>query len=104
MESKWLLKMSMIGPCGESYSMAIEIDENTAGEIHRIERPDMFNTFVPGGDPLTETAKVLKRRVFRKDLFMREAERLGALLAERMEDAEGWHGIERQEPAKAALR
>ena len=40
---------------------------------------------------------VLKRREFRKDLFQDEARRLGALLAERMEDKEGWHGVERQE-------
>jgi len=47
--------------------------------------------------------KILKRREFRKQLFINEATRLGALLAERMEDAEGWHDVSRIEPAKRQL-
>ncbi len=47
--------------------------------------------------------RLMKVREFRKDLFIRCAERLGALLAERMEDAEGWHDAERVAPARKQL-
>ena len=45
----------------------------------------------------SESWKRLPWKKFRKDLFRQEATRLGVLLAERMEDSEGWHGIEREE-------
>jgi hypothetical protein len=47
--------------------------------------------------------RLMKVREFRKDLFIHCAERLGALLAERMEDAEGWHDAGRIEPARKQL-
>jgi len=46
---------------------------------------------------------MMKAREFRKDLFIHAAEHLGALLAERMEDAEGWHDASRIEPARRQL-
>lgn len=46
---------------------------------------------------------MLRTKVMRKDLFVMAAERLGALLAERMEDAEGWHDQSRVEPARKEL-
>lgn len=51
-----------------------------------------------------ETIEILRERQFRKELFVSEATRLGNLLAERMEDAEGWHDQSRVEPAKEQLR
>jgi hypothetical protein len=49
------------------------------------------------------TVRLMKVREFRKSLFIQCAERLGALLAERMEDAEGWHDASRVEPARKQL-
>ena len=47
--------------------------------------------------------RMLQVREFRKGLFIRAAERLGALLAGHMEDAEGWHDADRIEPARRQL-
>lgn len=49
------------------------------------------------------TIRLMKTREFRKSLFIQMATRLGALLAERMEDAEGWHDASRVEPARKQL-
>lgn len=49
------------------------------------------------------TVSLMRRREFRKGLFRSTCERLGALMAERMEDAEGWHDTSRVEPARKAL-
>ena len=46
---------------------------------------------------------LMRRREFRKKLFVLACQRLGAQLAERMEDAEGWHDVERIEPARKSL-
>ncbi len=93
----WRLEMSMIGPYGERFTMAVKLDGITAREISHIAPP------VTGIAHFTEAVDILKRREYRKDLFIEAARRIGALLAERMEDAEGWHDASRQEPAKAEL-
>lgn len=49
------------------------------------------------------TVALMKRREFRKELFIQAATKLGTLLAERMEDAEGWHDTSRVEPAREQL-
>ena len=49
------------------------------------------------------TIEMMHVREMRKDLFIKAATRLGALLAERMEDAEGWHDASRIEPARRQL-
>ena len=46
---------------------------------------------------------LMRVKEFRKELFKQTARRLGALLAERMEDAEGWHDAERIETARRQL-
>ena len=93
----WFLEMSMIGPYGERYTMRLNLDQITAREAHHIPPP------APGFVRFDDAVEILKRREFRKDLFTEAAQRLGTLLAERMEDAEGWHDASRQEPAKAEL-
>jgi len=97
-EPRWRLEMSLLGPFGEKITVAVMLDPSTASEVARIAPPTIWNLPVgPTKNFLEETVKVLKRREYRKDLFGFEAARLGKLLAEHMEDKEGWHGIERQE-------
>ncbi len=96
-DMKWTLEMSLVGPLGERIGIAIQLDPHTAQEIQRIDPPSEFGLFIPNGDMFAEAVKVLKRREYRKTLFIDEARRLGTRLAERMEDKEGWHGVERQE-------
>jgi len=88
---------------------AIDLDEHTAREFERVDPPMMAESPIPwmsGRVPLQnidDVVKVMKVREFRKEVFQNECWRLGTLLAERMEDAEGWHDVSRIEPAKAAL-
>ena len=53
---------------------------------------------------LSSTVEMMKVREMRKDVFQRVAERLARMMAERMEDAEGWHDVSRVEPALPAFR
>lgn len=102
------LTMTFDAGFGDTYTMVIPLDEHTAMEVKDIYPPmDYVLPFVDGAVQLQSfdtVIKIMKRREFRKDLFVREARRLGALLAERMEDAEGWHDASRIEPAKQQLR
>ena len=91
------LKMTFDAGWGESYSLWIDLDEDTARNIEDIKPPDMLDNF----DVAVEKIRI---REFRKDLLVDAANRLARQLAERMEDAEGWHDASRIEPAKESLR
>lgn len=80
-----------------SLRMAIDLDQEV-----RIE-PRAVDEMKAGFGSFDGTVRLMKVREFRKNLFIRAAERLGALLAERMEDAEGWHDASRIEPARRQL-
>lgn len=82
-------------------SMAIDLEDETIG--YRREAWRDREEMEIGAVSLTSAAKVLEQRAFRKDLFTTAAKRLGTLLAERMEDAEGWHDESRIEPAREQL-
>lgn len=47
--------------------------------------------------------EIMRTKELRKHLFIDAAKQLGTLLAERMEDAEGWHDPERIESARKQL-
>jgi len=87
--------------------MSIDLDRYTARQFQRIEPPIKhgvpWSGMVVGLDSFDDVVKTMKVREFRKDFFIRECKRIGALLAERMEDAEGWHDARRIEPAKRSL-
>ena len=100
----WTLELNLIGPFGEKFTMRAPIDEHTIRQVHEIKPPDLLRDFVPSKSPLTTVVEKLKRRELRRDLLKQGATRLGILLAERMEDAEGWHGVDREEPAKRELK
>lgn len=103
-EPKASLRLTFESGRGESYTMMISLDESVASDIERV--PPLPERGPPGVGMNTfeEAVEVLQTRQFRKDLFIAQAHNLGALLAERMEDAEGWHDQSRVEPAKAQLR
>lgn len=89
-------------PYGKTYSMSVPISHDVATDIERIKPPGELGP--PGVVSFDDVVEVIKTREFRKDLFVREATRLGYLLAERMQDAEGWHDYSRIEPAKRQLQ
>ena len=84
---------------GETFRMRIDLDEYAAKEFMDIAPPLPTEL---GGDFAT-AVQIMKQREFRKDVFVGEATRLGRLLAERMEDAEGWHDIGRIDHARKEL-
>lgn len=77
--------------------MAVDLVEEMRIALRAVE--EMKLGLVGFDDAVT----MMKVREFRKKLFIEAATRLGALLAERMEDAEGWHDAERIEPARKQL-
>jgi hypothetical protein len=82
-------------------TMAIDLDDDTVKQFERLKPP---GDQIPDGRTFEEIIEVIRNREFRKELFVKEATRLGHLLAERMEDAEGWHDESRIEPAKQQLK
>ena len=94
---EWKLEMSLVGPFGERITVALNLADHIASEVTRINPPEPYGLFVPGGDPFKATVHVLRRREYRRHLFEDTATRMGKLLANRMEDKEGWHGVDRQE-------
>lgn len=96
-EPRWTLQLTFKNDQGMSYHMALDIGHDIARTLQRIEPPPPAEL---GLATFSDVVTILKRQQFRKDLFVREATRLGHLLAERMEDKEGWHGMEREERLK----
>lgn len=78
-------------------SMSVNLDQEV-----RI-GPRAIDEMRAGVGSFDATIQLMKTREFRKRLFIEAATRLGALLAERMEDAEGWHDASRIEPARKQL-
>ncbi len=97
MEPQWNLELSLVGPYGERSTIAVALTPETAQSIQKVEPPSPLAFAGTNVSPFDECIKILKRREFRKNLFTDAAKRLGTLLAERMEDKEGWHGVSRQE-------
>ena len=90
----------------EDLIMCVDLDDETAKKVANIPKPMKHGSplpWMPGEvalDSFEEVVEMIRRREYRKDLFIGEAKRLG----ERMEDAEGWHDESRVEAAKKQLR
>jgi hypothetical protein len=102
-ERQGALRMGLIGPHGESVSIGVTLADDVASDLYRISPPDTALASFGIGSTFDQVVAVLRKKQFRKDLFQQEASRLGALLAERMEDAEGWHDASRIESARKQL-
>lgn len=83
--------------------MAIGLDEEVRISTRAVDDmkagPELGVSMMTMGDVVT----LIRTREIRKSVFRQTAERLGALMAERMEDAEGWHDPSRIEPAREQL-
>jgi hypothetical protein len=99
---QWRLTLTLSDPFGRDVAYAIPIDEVVGEKLVDLRPLSTLDVMVEP-EPLKATISVLKRKEFRKDLFIAEAGRLGALLAERMEDAEGFHDASRVDRAREQL-
>lgn len=54
-------------------------------------------------DPMRDTIPMMRAREMRRRILIQTAMQLANQMADRMEDAEGWHDPERIEPARQSL-
>jgi len=80
----------------ERYTAQINLGQEIASDMDRIVRSSVNN--------FSGAVEAIRSKTFRKQLFIRECQRIGEHLAELMEDAEGWHDESRIEPAKKSLK
>lgn len=103
--ARFTLSISLHDRYGEQrpLTMAIDLDEEVRISPRIVDDMKFGREIGASLVSMDEAVRVMKKRVLRKDLFTAAAKRLGALLAERMEDAEGWHDESRIEPAREQL-
>jgi hypothetical protein len=90
--------------CGqESLHMAIDLDEALRISPRDVSDMRMCSDLGIGLGGGNHIITMLQQKEFRRKIFLEEARRLGGLLADRMEDAEGWHDSDRIEPARQEL-
>lgn len=96
-DSQYTLRLTLESPHGKSFSVAMPIDAFVAQDRYvDLSPPDPFLMEV-GAVAMDRLVERIRKREYRKDDFERAAQRLARSLGERMEDEEGWHGIERQD-------
>lgn len=100
-QSRFTLELTLRDRYGEQrpVSMAVGVDESVRIAPRDV---DALRSGL-GLVSLADAAEIIRRREFRKEALRASASRLGAMLAERMEDAEGWHDESRIEPARQSL-
>lgn len=96
----WTLRLTLSGPMGERFDIVVNLGEDVISDVVRVNPPRPFPFTALDTPSLDDVVSVLRRKQLRKDLFANECQRLGTMLAERMEDKEGWHGPDRQEMLK----
>lgn len=101
-EAELRLTLNTGGVGHETFTIAIGLHPGVVSDLMALPSPRPI--VAAGGVPMRAAIEVLRQKKYRKDLFISECKRLGTLLAERMEDAEGWHDESRVEPARAQLK
>jgi len=79
----------------DNFGMAVDIGEFPVFSEMFVDELRV-GLFLARGNPIEETAKVLKEREFRRDILMKAAKVLAHRLGDYIEDAEGWHGERRR--------
>lgn len=97
-QSKFTIQLSIIHNQGsESYHHAIGCDEALYIGWRPVEELRI------GVTPMNDAVQILKVKEMRRDILERTAIQLAQQMADRMEDAEGWHDISRIDPARKSL-
>lgn len=98
MKKEWTLTLEFASNQGDRHCYCVKVGEDIARDFNYVKplSRDPIERMLDGRS-FEAAVEVLKTKQFRKDLFIAESKRLGALLAEYMEDKEGWHGEDRQQ-------
>ena len=101
---KWCLEVRLFNERGEEHVRRVELDRDSisSGMSPRL-RGDMEIGALAGlpvpGVGFTDVVEMMKKREFRRELMVSEVKRLMSSICDHMEDAEGWHGLDRAEKA-----
>ena len=101
MSDKWTMEIVVRSRYGQEYHAVSDLPSDILREIHKISSPSKM---YPSTANFEDVCVAIKRKEFRKDLFMNEATKLGEYLAQLMTDTEGWHDTSRIEPSKRILK
>lgn len=97
---RFTIKLSVIDNYGhESWHHMVGCDQ--AMSISNRAVDDLKMGFLGSMDA---TFKIMRTREFRREILIDAARQLAAQMADRLEDAEGWHDPSRVEPARRALK
>lgn len=92
----WIFKLTIQEEYGpRSYSQMVKLPVTTFGE--RLAGEMALGLAFVGPDAFDQTVTVLKEKKFRRDEIEHAARVLARMLCDHLEDAEGWHGEQRQE-------
>ena len=99
MTTRFTLEMALRdNMTGETLRMAVNVDQECRISVRAVQELKTGFLF-----DMTAAVEMMRRKEYRKTLFQHAAAQLGARLAERMEDAEGWHDTSRIDPARKEL-
>lgn len=88
---------------GESYHHAVGCDEALRIGTRAVEDLKAGSFLGAALMPMDAAVTLMKTREMRRDLLFHAAKMLAGQMADRMQDAEGWHDTSRIEPARKAL-
>jgi hypothetical protein len=88
---------------GESYHHAVGCDEALRISSRAVEDLKAGASVGMALVPMEAAVTMMKTREMRRDILLRTAAMLAGQMADRMQDAEGWHDARRVEPARNAL-
>lgn len=101
MRPKFTLTVRLTDDRGQSHGfMAQNLGEDVVMFGDRLADDMRAGLAFVGPGAFDQTVRILKERKFRRDLLIDAATQLGHSLADYLEDAEGWHGEDRQERIK----
>ena len=93
MDQGFTLELRLVDPYGKAWSVRLPIDAFEASERYvGLTPPSEFDV----GNTMDSVVKRIRTREYRKDDFKAMCLKLAQKLGERMEDEEGWHGVDRQ--------
>lgn len=101
---KWTLTLELRNQAGETITRRVDLndEEISSGMTPRLrESLDLDHALGANVSGMTMNTMVMliKKREFRRSAIVAEAQSLAGSMADHMEDAEGWHGMDRAEKA-----